>query len=365
VLSGNRNFEGRIHPLVKASWLASPPLIVAYALAGTTRIDLSNEAIGTGNQGEKVYLKDIWPSNTEITSLLQCVHQQMFTERYRSVFEGDDNWQAIQSTGEINYPFALDSTYIQRPPFFEPQYRDNVSDIIDAPILAMFGDSVTTDHISPAGTIPKNSPAADYLRDHGVKEADFNSYGSRRGNYEIMKRGTFGNIRIRNEMLTNQLGGYTHLQGKVDVMSIYDAANIYQQQQRGSVIIAGKEYGTGSSRDWAAKGTLLLNVKAVIAESFERIHRSNLAGMGVLPLQFLPGEDRKTLALTGDESFDILGLSDTLKINQQLEVVIHNSTGEKRHMKLLCRLDTAIEIEYYRAGGVLTYVLNQIMSPSS
>jgi aconitate hydratase len=362
VLSGNRNFEGRIHPQVKASWLASPPLVVAYALAGTTRIDLSQDSIGIASNGEEIYLKDIWPSNAEIAELLKNVHHEMFAKRYNSVFDGDQVWQAIESGKEVNYQFSQDSTYIQRPPFFEKKYRNNHADILDAPILAMYGDSVTTDHISPAGAIPKDSPAAEYLREHGVAEADFNSYGSRRGNHEIMMRGTFGNIRISNTMTQHKKGGYTHLQGQTEVISIFDAAQAYQRQQKGSVIIAGKEYGTGSSRDWAAKGTLLLGVKAVIAESFERIHRSNLAGMGVLPLQFMDGEDRKSLMLTGDESLDIFGLCGELCANQKLDVIIYYSSVKQRKIQLLCRLDTAIEVEYYRAGGVLTYVLNQIVA---
>jgi len=362
VLSGNRNFEGRIHPQVKASWLASPPLVVAYALAGTTRIDLSKEPIGIDPNGNDVFLRDIWPSNAEIDELLKSVSHQMFEKEYRSVFEGDALWKEIKASSEASYQFSDQSTYIQLPPFFEPQYRNNNADILDAPILAMLGDSVTTDHISPAGAIPKNSPAAQFLRDSGVKDIDFNSYGSRRGNHQIMMRGTFGNIRIRNEMTPDKEGGYTHLQGESKRMFIFDAAMAYQDQKRSSVIIAGKEYGTGSSRDWAAKGTLLLGVKAVIANSFERIHRSNLAGMGVLPLQFMSEDDRKTLELSGDESVDILGLSDTLVPNQTLDAVIHYPSGMQRKITLLSRLDTEVEVEYYRAGGVLTHVLNRIVA---
>jgi len=364
LLSGNRNFEGRIHPQVKASWLASPPLVVAYALAGTTRINLNEDQIGTDSLGNKVFLKDIWPTNSEISELLKKVSHQMYLTRYSTVFEGNQLWQTIQSNQTPSYQFSQDSTYIQLPPFFEPQYRDNTDDIMDAPILAMFADSLTTDHISPAGAIPKDSPAAQFLRDNGINEADFNSYGSRRGNHQIMMRGTFGNIRIRNEMTPDKEGGYTHLQGQSKVMSIFDAAMSYQQNSRGSIIIAGKEYGTGSSRDWAAKGTLLLGVKAVIAENFERIHRSNLAGMGVLPLQFMPGDNRKSLQLSGDESLDILGIADEMTANQELRAIIHYPSGAKREIKLLSRLDTAIEINYYRAGGVLTYVLNRIVAES-
>jgi aconitate hydratase len=362
VLSGNRNFEGRIHPLVRAAWLASPPLVVAYALAGTTRINLNEDPIGIGSDGDKVYLKDIWPSDAEISESLKNVSHLMFEKQYSTVFEGDALWKEIKSSADASYQFSEQSSYIQLPPFFESQYRDNYTDIVDAPILAMLGDSVTTDHISPAGAIPKDSPAAQFLRDHGVEDADFNSYGSRRGNHQIMMRGTFGNIRIRNEMTPGKEGGYTHLQGESKPMFIFDAAMAYQKKGRVSVVIAGKEYGTGSSRDWAAKGTLLLGVKAVIAESFERIHRSNLAGMGVLPLQFLPGDDRKSLKLSGDETVDILGLSGELNANQKLDAVIHYPSGKQHNIQLLSRLDTEVEVQYYQTGGVLTYVLNQIVA---
>jgi aconitate hydratase len=362
VLSGNRNFEGRIHPLVQANWLASPPLVVAYALAGTTRIDLGQDSIGIGSDGNKVYLKDIWPSNAEIRELLKSVNHLMFEKQYSAVFEGNTLWKEIKSGEDASYQFSEQSTYIQLPPFFEPQYRDNHADIVNAPMLAMLGDSITTDHISPAGAIPKDSPAAQFLRDHGVKDSDFNSYGSRRGNHQIMMRGTFGNIRLRNEMTPDKEGGYTHLQGESTPIFIYDAAMAYQKKGRASVIIAGKEYGTGSSRDWAAKGTLLLGIKAVIAESFERIHRSNLAGMGVLPLQFMPGDDRKSLKLSGDETVDILGLTGELFANQKLNAVIHYSSGEQHKIQLLSRLDTGIEVDYFQAGGVLNYVLNRIVA---
>jgi aconitate hydratase len=360
VLSGNRNFEGRIHPLVKANWLASPPLVVAYALAGTTRIDLSQDPLGEDGQGEPVYLKDIWPSNAEIAELMQTVDRGMFEREYAAVFEGDASWKSIETSLGSTYEFAADSTYIQLPPFFDEQYAGNRQNIIGAPMLAMLGDSVTTDHISPAGVIPLDSPAAGFLRDAGVAEADFNSYGSRRGNHQIMMRGTFGNIRIRNEMTPSRTGGYTRLRGETEPMFIYDAAMAYQAQNVSTVVVAGKEYGTGSSRDWAAKGTLLLGVKAVIAESFERIHRSNLVGMGVLPLQFLPGESRSTLELGGDELFDILGLDGEMSAKQALSAVVHYPSGESREIQLQSRLDTAVEVEYYHAGGVLSYVLNRI-----
>jgi aconitate hydratase len=362
VLSGNRNFEGRIHPLVKANWLASPPLVVAYSLAGTTRIDLSKDPIGTDPQGQPVYLRDLWPSNTEIATLMQSIDSSMFNREYASVFAGDESWRGIATSEAATYEFDPDSTYIQLPPFFEPQYHGNQDNIMGAPMLAMLGDSVTTDHISPAGAIPGDSPAADFLRAAGVTESEFNSYGSRRGNHEVMMRGTFGNIRIRNEMTPEIEGGYTRLIGQTEPRFIYDAAMEYQARGQGTVIVAGTEYGTGSSRDWAAKGTLLLGVKAVIVESFERIHRSNLVGMGVLPLQFMPGETRKTLNLGGDETFDILSLDEVLKPKQVLPAVVHYPSGESRHIELQSRLDTAVEVEYYRAGGVLTFVLNRIVS---
>ncbi|MEZ5572651.1 MAG: aconitate hydratase AcnA [Halioglobus sp.] len=360
VLSGNRNFEGRIHPLVKANWLASPPLVVAYALAGTTRIDLSQDALGEDTDGKPVYLRDIWPSNAEITKVVQTVNKEMFRKEYAAVFNGDNAWRDIETGGGATYAFSEESTYIQLPPFFDAQYQGNRENILRAPMLAMLGDSVTTDHISPAGAIPGDSPAAQYLRAHGVQETDFNSYGSRRGNHQVMMRGTFGNIRIRNEMTPALEGGYTRLNGETEPMFIYDAAMDYQSRGVSTVVVAGLEYGTGSSRDWAAKGTLLLGVKAVIVESFERIHRSNLVGMGVLPLQFLPGETRKTLQLQGDETFDILGLDGELKPQQLLRAIVHYPSGEQHEIQLQSRLDTMVEVEYYRCGGVLTYVLNRI-----
>ena len=360
VLSGNRNFEGRIHPLVKANWLASPPLVVAYALAGTTRIDLSQDALGTDKNGNPVYLRDIWPSNAEIAEVVQTVNSDMFRKEYGAVFDGDDSWRNIEVSGGASYAFSEDSTYIQLPPFFEEQYQGNRQNILAAPMLAMLGDSVTTDHISPAGAIPLDSPAAMYLRDHGVAESDFNSYGSRRGNHQVMMRGTFGNIRIRNEMTPELEGGYTRSQGQSEPQFIYDAAMDYVTRGISTVVVGGREYGTGSSRDWAAKGTLLLGVKAVIVESFERIHRSNLVGMGVLPLQFMPGETRKTLGLNGDETFDILDLDGELEPIQLMPAVVHYPDGKQREIQLQSRLDTLVEVEYYRAGGVLTYVLNRI-----
>jgi len=360
VLSGNRNFEGRIHPLVQDNWLASPPLVVAYALAGTTRIDLSRDSLGNDDNGQPVYLKDIWPTNVEIAELVQAITSTMFNKEYSAVFDGDDRWRAIDSGSGKTYKFTEDSTYIQLPPFFEERYRGKSSSIIKAPMLAMLGDSVTTDHISPAGAIPQDSPASQYLRAQGIAEKDFNSYGSRRGNHQVMVRGTFGNIRIRNEMTPELEGGYTRMQGEHQPRFIYDAAMLYQSKNIDTVVVAGKEYGTGSSRDWAAKGTLLLGVKAVIVESFERIHRSNLVGMGVLPLQFMPGETRKTLSLTGEETFDIVGLDEPLLPKQEVVATIYYPSGEVRPIKLQSRLDTAVEVKYYLAGGVLSYVLDQI-----
>jgi aconitate hydratase len=360
VLSGNRNFEGRIHPLVQNNWLASPPLVVAYALAGTTRIDLSRDSLGNDGNGQPVYLKDIWPTNVEIAELVQAITSTMFNKEYSAVFDGDDRWRAIDSGNGETYKFTEDSTYIQLPPFFEEGYRGKSSDIIKAPMLVMLGDSVTTDHISPAGAIPEDSPASQYLRAQGIAEKDFNSYGSRRGNHQVMVRGTFGNIRIRNEMTPELEGGYTRMKGEHQPRFIYDAAMLYKSKNIDTVVVAGKEYGTGSSRDWAAKGTLLLGVKAVVVESFERIHRTNLVGMGVIPLQFMFGENRKTLSLTGEETFDIVGLDETLLPKQEVAATIYYPSGEVRTIKLQSRLDTAVEVKYYLAGGVLSYVLDQI-----
>ena len=361
VLSGNRNFEGRIHPLVKANWLASPPLVVAYALAGTTRINLSEDSLGKDQQGNDVYLKDIWPTNAEIAELVQTVSNAMFDKEYAEVFEGTKEWRDINTSTGNTFAWDNDSTYIRLPSFFDEKYSNaKRGDIKGAAILALLGDSVTTDHISPAGAIPDDSPAARYLTENGVAKADFNSYGSRRGNHEVMMRGTFGNIRIRNLMTPEIEGGYTRLRGKDKREFIYDAAMQYQAEDIPTVIIGGKEYGTGSSRDWAAKGTLLLGVKAVIVESFERIHRSNLVGMGVLPLQFANPEDRTCLALTGDESIDILGLDGELTAKQALTARVTRPDGEQIEVDLISRLDTAMEVNYYRSGGVLTYVLNRI-----
>jgi aconitate hydratase len=361
VLSGNRNFEGRVHPQVRANWLASPPLVVAYALTGTTQIDLSAEPIGQDHSGNDVFLKDIWPTSAEIAAEVAKVTNTMFRKEYADVFKGDADWQAIQTTESTTYAWNTDSTYIQHPPFFEglKPTPEPIQSISNAHVLALLGDSITTDHISPAGAIKPDSPAGAYLSANGVDPKHFNSYGSRRGNHEVMMRGTFANIRIRNEMTPSIEGGVTRYIPTDEVMPIYDAAMRYQAEQNDLVIIAGKEYGTGSSRDWAAKGTLLLGVKAVITESFERIHRSNLIGMGVLPLQFEAGVTRKTLNLTGEERVSI-DVDDSLKAKSVLKAKITRTDGSEVVINLLCRIDTTNELNYYKNGGILQYVLRQL-----
>jgi aconitate hydratase len=365
VLSGNRNFEGRVHPLVKTNWLASPPLVVAYALAGSVRVDLSSEPLGEGSDGKPVYLRDIWPSQKEIADAVMNVSTGMFRKEYAEVFAGDEQWQAIEVSKDPTYVWQDDSTYIQHPPFFDDVAGPLpvIADVQKARVLAILGDSVTTDHISPAGNIKADSPAGRYLRSKGVEPKDFNSYGSRRGNHEVMMRGTFANIRIRNEMLGNEEGGYTLHVPTDEKLPIYDAAMRYQQEGTPLVVIAGQEYGTGSSRDWAAKGTNLLGVKAVIAESFERIHRSNLVGMGVLPLQFKNGQSRKTLELTGREVLNITGLTGaTLQPGMSLTLQITRENGKQENVDVLCRIDTLNEVEYFKAGGILHYVLRQLIA---
>ncbi|MFK3970608.1 aconitate hydratase AcnA [Pseudomonas sp. NPDC087358] len=365
VLSGNRNFEGRVHPLVKTNWLASPPLVVAYALAGSVRIDLSTEPLGEGSDGKPVYLRDIWPTQKEIADAVLNVSTGMFHKEYAEVFAGDQQWQAIQVSKDPTYVWQHDSTYIQHPPFFDDVAGPLpvIADVRQARVLAMLGDSVTTDHISPAGNIKADSPAGRYLRSKGVEPKDFNSYGSRRGNHEVMMRGTFANIRIRNEMLGNEEGGYTLHVPTDEKLPIYDAAMRYQQEGTPLVVIAGQEYGTGSSRDWAAKGTNLLGVKAVIAESFERIHRSNLVGMGVLPLQFKNGQSRKTLELNGKEIFNITGLTGAiLQPGMSLTLQITREDDKQENVEVLCRIDTLNEVEYFKAGGILHYVLRQLIA---
>lgn len=361
VLSGNRNFEGRVHPQVRANWLASPPLVVAYALCGTTCIDLSKDPIGQDSKGNDVYLKDIWPSNSEVALEVAKVSGGMFRKEYAEVFEGDEEWQNIKVSTDKTYAWNKDSTYIQHPPFFQDlsEKPQPITKIHEAYILALLGDSITTDHISPAGSIKANSPAGLYLKSKGVPERDFNSYGSRRGNHEVMMRGTFANIRIRNEMTPEVEGGVTCYIPSGQVMPIYDAAMLYQKEHQTLVIIAGKEYGTGSSRDWAAKGTLLLGVKAVIAESFERIHRSNLIGMGVLPLQFAEGTSRKTLQIDGTERITI-DFDEKLQPGESLTMTITRADGKHERAQVICRIDTANELEYYRHGGILQYVLRHL-----
>ncbi|MBJ9902698.1 aconitate hydratase AcnA [Acinetobacter bereziniae] len=364
VLSGNRNFEGRVHPLVKTNWLASPPLVVAFGLLGTIRSDITTTALGHDQQGKPIYLKDIWPTQIEIDAVLQKVNTQMFHKEYAAVFDGDEKWQAIQIPDSETYEWDEQSTYIRHPPFFEgiDQPAKPIQDILNANILAVLGDSVTTDHISPAGNIKKESPAGRYLEAQGVDQKDFNSYGSRRGNHEVMMRGTFANIRIKNEMLNGEEGGNTLYIPTGEKLAIYDAAMKYQQDSTPLVIIAGKEYGTGSSRDWAAKGTNLLGVKAVITESFERIHRSNLVGMGVLPLQFVDGQTRQSLNLTGHEQLSIYGLSDDIQPHQSLDVEVKRADGSQDRFKVLCRIDTLNEVEYFKAGGILHYVLRNLIA---
>lgn len=365
VLSGNRNFEGRVHPLVKTNWLASPPLVVAYALAGTVRTDLSREPLGDDKDGKPVYLRDIWPSSKEIADAVNQVSTAMFHKEYAEVFAGDAQWQAIKVPQAATYVWQDDSTYIQHPPFFDDIGGPPpvVKDVNGARILALLGDSVTTDHISPAGNIKADSPAGQYLRDKGVEPRDFNSYGSRRGNHEVMMRGTFANIRIRNEMLGGEEGGNTRYIPTGEKMPIYDAAMRYQASGTPLVVFAGQEYGTGSSRDWAAKGTNLLGVKAVIAESFERIHRSNLVGMGVLPLQFKLDQNRKSLKLNGSETLDILGLTGVeLTPRMNLTLVITREDGSSEKVEVLCRIDTLNEVEYFKSGGILHYVLRQLIA---
>ena len=365
VLSGNRNFEGRVHAQVKANYLASPPLVVAYALAGTVNIDLSKDPIGYDRDNKPVYLKDIWPSNQEIAvAIAQAMTPDMFREKYSDVFRANPRWNAIDVPEGTLYEWDKNSTYIQEPPFFEglePQPGD-ISEIRGARAMALLGDSVTTDHISPAGSIKPDSPAGKYLTERGVKKEDFNSYGSRRGNHEVMMRGTFANIRIRNQMIPGVEGGFTKYLPTGEVMPIYDACMKYAQDGTPLVVFAGKEYGTGSSRDWAAKGTYLLGVKAVIAESFERIHRSNLVGMGVLPLQFPAGTSWSSLGITGTETFDIIGLGNDVQPGQTVKVKATREDGSSFEFDVIVRLDSMVDVDYYRNGGILQTVLRQLMA---
>ncbi len=360
VLSGNRNFEGRVHQEVRANWLASPPLVVAYAIAGTTRIDLTTEPLGTSRNGKAVFLRDVWPTNIELSEAMAAVSEAMFERQYSDVFTGPEAWKNLAVDASTTYSWE-DSTYIKQPPFFSAGDREKQHiDVRGARILALLGDSVTTDHISPAGAIQPDSPAGEYLQQHGVQVQDFNSYGSRRGNHEVMVRGTFANIRIRNEMVPGVEGGMTRHVPSGDRLSIYDAAMRYQGEGTPLVVIAGREYGTGSSRDWAAKGTRLLGIKAVLAESFERIHRSNLIGMGVLPLQFNDGDSRMTLELSGDETIDVRLPVNVRELTprQPVTVVINGS----RELTVTSRLDTDNEIAYFQSNGILQYVLNNLLA---
>ena len=368
VLSGNRNFEGRVQQQVKANYLMSPPLVVAYALAGSMKVDLVNDVLGEDKDGNPVYLKDIWPSNEEVAQTLEkALTAQMFKTRYADVFMGPKQWQEIATVAGKIYEWNDGSTYVKEPPFFEDlgPTPEPIHDIRGARPLAMLADSVTTDHISPAGAIKKDSPAGEYLLKYQVRPTDFNSYGSRRGNHEIMMRGTFANIRIRNELAPGTEGGVTRHKPSNELMPIYDAAMKYQQEGTPLVVIAGKEYGTGSSRDWAAKGTRLLGVGAVIAESFERIHRSNLVGMGVLPLQFKDGMTRESLKLTGDETFDISGIESGLKPRMDLNMTIRRPDGGEETVPVLCRIDTENELDYYKNGGILHFVLREMVKEAA
>jgi aconitate hydratase len=363
VLSGNRNFEGRINPVVRANYLASPPLVVAYALAGTMFFDPEHDPLGTDAKGAPVFLRDVWPTPQEVRTAMRAVEARLFREEYARVTEGDEHWRALPVPAGERYAWDDASTYIKRPPFFDGMGREpgKLSDIRGARVLAVLGDSVTTDHISPAGSIPKDSPAGHYLIGVGVDPKDFNSYGARRGNHEVMVRGTFANIRLRNQMVPGVEGGWTAHQTSGKRMTIYDAAMRYQAENVPLIVIAGKEYGSGSSRDWAAKGTLLLGVRAVIAESYERIHRSNLVGMGVMPLEFLPGESRTTLGLTGQETIDVEGLADGLTPRKRVRVKLRAADGSAREFEAIARVDTPDDVAYYRHGGLLPYVLRGML----
>lgn len=365
VLSGNRNFEGRVSQDVKANYLASPPLVVAYALAGSMRIDITKDSIGEDQDGNPVYLRDLWPTSAEIeTAISQSLTREMFIERYSDVFTGTEEWQAVKLIEGETYAWDEESTYVQHPPYFEGMSFElnPLSDVTGARPLALLGDSITTDHISPAGQFAPDTPAGKFLQENGVEVKDFNSYGSRRGNHQVMMRGTFANIRLRNLMAPGTEGGWTTHQPSGELMSIYDAAMKYKEDATPLVVVGGKEYGTGSSRDWAAKGTNLLGVKAVIVESFERIHRSNLVGMGVLPLQFKAGDSREGLNLQGTETFDISGIAGGITPGQDVECTVNYADGSSRSVTLLCRIDTANEVEYFRHGGILHYVLRNLAS---
>jgi aconitate hydratase A / 2-methylisocitrate dehydratase len=365
VLSGNRNFEGRINPLCRANYLASPPLVVAYALAGRMDFDIVNEPLANDKAGQPVYLRDIWPSPQEVESTMRsAVTSEMFSREYADVFTGDEHWRALPAPEGDLYAWDEKSTYIKNPPYFEglPKRPNAIEDLHGLRVLAVLGDSITTDHISPAGSIQADGPAGKYLIAHGVQSKDFNSYGARRGNHEVMMRGTFANIRLRNQLAPGTEGGWTIHQPSGEKMSIYSAAMKYRDENVPLVILAGKEYGSGSSRDWAAKGTILLGVRVVLGESFERIHRSNLVGMGVLPLEFLPGENAESLGLTGLEIYDFAGLSETFEPKKRIQVTVRDGNGQlTRHFHAVARVDTPFEVSYYQHGGILPYVLRQML----
>jgi aconitate hydratase len=368
VLSGNRNFEGRIHPLARASYLASPPLVVAFALAGRVDVDLSSEPLGIDDDGKPVFLADIWPGPDEVRAVIRdAIDPELFRRTYASVFEGDDRWKALPIPDGDRYAWDPASTYVARPPFFDGMTLEDrpVEDVVGARVLAMVGDSVTTDHISPAGSIAARSPAGEWLQEHGVGVLEFNSYGARRGHHEVMMRGTFANIRLRNGLVPEREGPYTVHFPSGDEGFIYDVAERYRDDGVPLMVIAGKEYGSGSSRDWAAKGPLLLGVRAVIAEGYERIHRTNLVGMGILPLQFLPGETPSSLGLTGRERFSIRDLATTLAPRAVLTVEAVAEDGSTRTFQARCRIDGPIELDYYRAGGILPAVLRRLARRAS
>jgi aconitate hydratase len=369
VLSGNRNFEGRVHQQVRANYLASPPLVVAYALAGRVDFDPYEEPLGKGKDGQPVFLKDVWPSQKEIRDTVrESLQPDMFSSTYSDVFRGSDSWRALEIPEGDTYAWDAESTYVASPPYFEdmPKRPAPIADVVGARVLALLGDSITTDHISPAGAIAKSSPAAAYLKEHGVAVEDFNTYGSRRGNHEVMMRGTFANIRLRNHLVPGTEGGYTVHLPDGEPTSIFDASVRYREEGVPTIVLAGKEYGSGSSRDWAAKGPALLGVRAAIAQSFERIHRSNLIGMGVLPLEFRAGESVQSLGLTGKELYDLKGLSALFsgkwEKGKELEVVARGEGGSKTAFRVVVRIDTPQEVEYYRHGGILHYVLRRLLA---
>ncbi|MBT6801233.1 MAG: aconitate hydratase AcnA, partial [Rhodospirillales bacterium] len=364
VVSSNRNFEGRVHPHVKANYLASPPLVVAYALLGSLKGNLVTDSLGKDKDGNDVYLKDIWPTNAEISDAIEAaMSPEMFLARYDNVFEGDAAWKGVKTTEGLTYQWGEESTYCRLPPYFAdmPHEPAPVSDVRGARVLALLGDSITTDHISPAGSIKADGPGGHYLTRHQIGEHDFNSYGARRGNHEVMMRGTFANIRLRNELAPGTEGGITRHMPDGEQMSIFDAASKYADEGTPLIIMAGQEYGTGSSRDWAAKGTMLLGVRAVIVESFERIHRSNLVGMGLLPLLFPEGVTRKSLGIDGTETFDLIGIEEDITPGMELPLTIHRADGTTETVPLKCRIDTLDEVDYYRHGGILQYVLRSLL----